>query len=111
MKAFVTILFSLALVLSHLPAFASPVRQLCKNQASCHCDMAACCMKVAGNTPAPKAPAPAQDNSRVQLLAALQTVSSVLQVQPQPYSVASFVPSVPSPADVPLFIRNCSYLI
>ena len=110
-KAIVTILFSLALVLSHLPAFASPVKQLCQSEVACGCGDSACCMKSADSTPAPVAPAPTPDNSRTQLLAAFQAVAHFVLVQPEVAPSHAFLVVPPAPAGVPLYVRNCSYLI
>lgn len=111
MKAFVTILFSLALVLSHLPASASPVKQLCQSAVACGCGDSACCMKSADSAPAPVAPAPTPDNSRTQLLAAFQAVTHFVLAQPEVSAPAAFLPAPPASAAVPLYVRNCSYLI
>jgi len=110
-KAIVTILFSLALVLSHLPAFASPVKQLCQSKTACGCGDSACCVKSADSTPAPVAPAPTSDNSRTQLIAAFQAVALFVLVQPDDVAPSAFLPAAPAPAAVPLYVRNCSYLI
>ena len=106
-----TILFSLALVLSHLTAFASPVRQLCKNATPCGCGNASCCVQASDASPVPVVPAPALDNAHTQLLAALQAVTSLVLAQLETSAPPPFFPILPAPADVPLFIRNCSYLI
>ena len=111
MKALVTILFSLALVLSHLPAFASPVTQLCQSEVGCGCGDSACCMKAADSAPAPVAPAPTPDNSRTQLLAAFQAVVHFVFLQPDVVAPSAFLPAPPALAAVPLYVRNCSYLI
>ena len=111
MTAIVTILFSLALVLSHLPAFASPVKQLCQSEVACGCGDSACCMKSADSAPAPVAPAPTPDNSRTQLLAAFQAVAHFVLVRPEVAVPPAFLPAPPSPAAVPLYMRNCCYLI
>lgn len=111
MKALVTILFSLALVLSHLPAFASPVKQLCQSETACGCGDSTCCVKSADSAPAPVAPAPTPDNSRTQLLAAFQTVAHFVLVQPEAVELSAFLPASPASAAVPLYVRNCSYLI
>lgn len=111
MKAIITILFSLALVLSHLPAFASPVKQLCQSVTPCGCGDSSCCMKSADSTPAPVAPAPTPDNSRTQLLAAFQAVAHFVLVQPEVIAPTAFLAVPPVPAAVPLYVRNCSYLI
>lgn len=111
MKALVTILFSLALVLSHLPTSASPAKQLCPNQTACGCGDSSCCMKPADSAPAPVAPAPTPDNSRTQLLAAFQAVAHFVFVQPAATTPGAFLPAPPAPAAVPLYVRNCSYLI
>ncbi|NBV20538.1 MAG: hypothetical protein EBS05_00870 [Proteobacteria bacterium] len=110
MKAIVTILFSLALVLSHLSAFASPGQVVCQGKNLCGCG-SSCCVKVADTAPAPPAPVPVQNNSRAQLLAAFETVASIVLILPQSSAVVLVAPVSPAPADVPLFIRNCSYLI
>ena len=111
MKAIVTILFSLALVLSHLPAFASPVKQLCQSETACGCGDSSCCMKSADSAPAPVAPAPTPDSSRTQLLAAFQVVAHFVLVQPEVATPNTFLAVSPAPAAVPLYVRNCSYLI
>lgn len=111
MKAIVTILFSLALVLSHLPAFASPIKQLCQSAAACGCGDSTCCMKSADSVPAPVAPAQAPDNSRTQLLATFQAVAHFVLVQPESVAPPAFLPAPPASAAVPLYVRNCSYLI
>ena len=111
MKALVTILFSLALVLSHWPAFASPVKQLCQSVVSCECGNSCCCMKAADSAPAPVAPASAPDNSRTQLLAAFQAVAQFVLVQSVTVPPSAFLPAPPASAAVPLYVRNCSYLI
>ena len=110
-KALVTILFSLALVLSHLPAFASPVKQLCKSATACGCGDSSCCVKSADSNPAPVAPAPTPDNSRTQLVAAFQAVAHFVLAQPEVVAPTPFLPAPPAPAAVPLYVRNCSYLI
>ena len=111
MKAIVTILFSLALVLSHLPAFASPAKQLCQSATACGCGDSSCCVKSPDSAPAPVAPTPAPDNSRTQLLAAFQAVAHFVLVQPEVIAPTAFLPAPPAPAAVPLYVRNCSYLI
>lgn len=111
MKAIVTILFSLALVLSHLPASASPVKQLCQSEGACGCGNSACCVKSADSTPSPVAPVPTPDSSRTQLLAAFQAVAHFVLVQPDSVVPADFLPAPPAPTAVPLYVRNCSYLI
>ena len=111
MKAIVTILFSLALVLSHLPAFASPIKQLCQSATACGCGNTDCCMKSADSTPSPVAPAPTPDSSRTQLLAAFQAVAHFVLVQPEVAAPTHFLAVPPAPAAVPLYVRNCSYLI
>lgn len=110
MKAVVTILFSLALVLSHLTGFASPARQLCQAAKACGCGNTSCCVKTSDVTPAPLAPAPMPDNSRTQLLAAFQVVVQFVLVRPESVPSA-FLPASPTPAAVPLYVWNCSYLI
>jgi hypothetical protein len=110
-KAIVTILFSLALVLSHLPAFASPAKQLCESATACACGDSTCCMKSPDSAPAPLAPAPAPDNSRTQLLAAFQTVAHFVLIQPESVATPHFLPAPHAAAAVPLYVRNCSYLI
>lgn len=111
MKAFVTILFSLALVLSHLPTFASPVKQLCQSEVACGCGDSTCCVKSADSAPAPAAPVPAPDNSRTQLIAAFQAVAHFVLVQPEAVAPPAFLLAPPAPAAIPLYVRNCSYLI
>ncbi|MSU26574.1 MAG: hypothetical protein EXS27_01515 [Pedosphaera sp.] len=111
MKAIVTILFSLALVLSHLPAFASTTKQLCESATACACGDATCCMKSPDSAPAPLAPVPAPDNSRTQLLAAFQTVAHFVFIQPESVAPPPFLPAPPASAAVPLYVWNCSYLI
>ncbi len=111
MKAIVTILFSLALVLAHLPASASPVKQLCQSASACGCGNSSCCVKTADAVPAPVAPAPATDNSRTQLLAAFQAVARFVLIQSDSVAPLAFLPAPPAPAAVPLYVRNCSYLI
>ncbi len=111
MKAVVTIFFSLALVLSHLTGFASPTRQHCQNKSPCGCGNASCCVKTSDTAPVPMVPVPAQDNSRSQLLAVFQTVAGFVLVQPKLSVLPTFLPAPPALADVPLFMRNCSYLI
>jgi hypothetical protein len=110
-KALVTILFSLALVLSHLPAFSSPVKQLCHSETPCGCGDSACCMTKSDSTPAPVAPASMPDNSRAQLIAAFQTVAHFVLVQSKPAETPAFLSTFPAPAAVPLYARHCSYLI
>lgn len=110
-KALVTILFSLALVLSHLPAPASPVKQLCQSATTCGCGDSSCCVKSPDSAPAPVAPAPTPDNPRTQLLAAFQAVAHFVLVQPESVAPPAFVPAPPAPAAVPLYVRNCCYLI
>lgn len=110
-KAIVTILFSLALVLSHLPASASPVQQLCQSKTACGCGDSSCCVKPADSAPAPVAPVPVPDTSRTQLLAAFQAVAHFVLVQPEVVAPSTFLPAPPAPAAVPLYVRNCSYLI
>jgi len=111
MKAIVTILFSLALVLSHLPAFASPVQQLCQAETTCGCGISSCCVKSPDSAPAPVAPASTPDNSRTQLIAAFQAVVHFILVQPEVVVPSAFLPAAPAPATAPLYVRNCSYLI
>lgn len=110
-KALVTILFSLALVLSHLPAFASPAKQLCQSETACGCGNSCCCVKSPESAPAPVAPAPTPDNSRTQLLAAFQAVAHFVLVQSEAAAPPAFLSAPPAPAAVPLYMRNCSYLI
>lgn len=111
MKALVTILFSLALVLSHLPASASSVKQHCQSQTPCGCADSACCVKPVDSAPAPVAPAPTPDSSRTQLIAAFQAVAHFVLGQPEVAAPTAFLPTAPAPAAVPLYVRNCSYLI
>lgn len=111
MKALVTILFSLALVLSHWSAFASPVQQLCQSEVACGCGNSTCCVKSADSTPSPVAPVPTPDNSRTQLLAAFQAIAHFVLVQPEAVATPAVLPAPPAPAAVPLYVRNCSYLI
>lgn len=111
MKAVVTILFSLALVLSHLSVFASPVKQLCQNKTPCGCGDSSCCVKATDATPKPVTPAPAPDTSRTQLLAAFQAVAQFVPTQPAAAAATAFLPLTPAPAAIPLYVRNCSYLI
>ncbi|MBI5802679.1 MAG: hypothetical protein HZA92_18395 [Verrucomicrobia bacterium] len=111
MKAIVTILFSLALVLSHLPASASPVKQLCNLATACDCGNSNCCMKAAESAPAPVAPAPNPDSSRTQLVVAFQAVAHFFLAQPEANTSHAFLAVPPAPAAVPLYVRNCSYLI
>lgn len=110
-KALVTILFSLALVLSHWPAFASPVKQLCQSETACGCGDSACCVKSADPAPAPVAPLPSADNSRTQWVAVLQAVLHFVGTQPESVGPRAPLPAPPAPADVPLYVWNCSYLI
>ncbi len=110
-KALATILFSLALVLSHLPAFASPAKQLCESATACGCGDSTCCMKSPDSAPAPVVPAPAPDNSRTQMLAAFQAVAHFVLVRLEAVPSPAFFPAPPAPAAVPLYVRNCSYLI
>jgi len=110
-KPLVAILFSLALVLSHLAGFASPARQLCEAATACGCGDSGCCMAAADPTPAPVVPAPAPESPRGQLLAAPPLAARL--VTPRPVAQASVAPfpALPAPADVPLFVRHCSYLL
>ena len=110
-KAIVTILFSLALVLSHWPAFASPVKQLCQSEAACGCGDSACCVKSAGPAPAPVAPVPSPDNTRTQWAAVLQAVFHFACLQPESVISHASLPAPTAPAAVPLYVWNCSYLI
>ena len=110
-KAIVTILFSLALVLSHLPAFASPVKQHCQSEIPCGCGDSACCVKSAAPTPAPVAPIPTPDHSRTQWVAILQAVLQIVCFQTESVVPRAFLPAPPVPAAVPLYVWNCSYLI
>jgi hypothetical protein len=110
-KPLVTILFSLALVLSHWVGFASPAQRLCGAASACGCGDSGCCMASADSTPAPVVPAPAPETSRGQLLAALPlAVQFMVAHRAAPASELPF-PALPAPADVPLFVRHCSYLI
>ena len=111
MKALVTILFSLALVLSHWPASASPAKQLCQSAVACGCGDSTCCMKAAESVPAPVAPVPAPDDSRTQLLTAYQAVAHFVRDQPEAVTSHYLRTVTPARADVPLYVRNCSYLI
>lgn len=111
MKALVTILFSLALVLAHLPAFASPVRQLCESPTPCGCGDSSCCVTSPDSAPARVAPVPAADSSRTQLLAAFQAVSQIVLFRAAANPPPTFLPAPPAPVAVPLYVRNCSYII
>ncbi len=111
-KAIVTIFFSLALVLSHLTAFASPVQLICQSGSACGCGASGCCMKQADSAPAPVAPASAPATSQTQqLLAAFQAIAQFVLIQPEAVVRSAFLPAPPVSADVPLYLRNCSYLI
>jgi hypothetical protein len=110
-KPLVTILFSLALVLSHWVGFASPARQLCEAATACGCGDSGCCMAAADTTPAPVIPAPAPESARGQLLAALPFTTQFMPLRPSAPVKDDIFPAMPAPADVPLFVRHCSYLI
>lgn len=110
-KAVVTILFSLALVLSHLSGFASPVVQFCKSPTPCGCCDSSCCISTSDTTPTPLLPAPASDNSRLQLVGIVQPTAALTSLSPAAAAHRQFCALAPVFAAVPTYLRNCIFLI
>lgn len=110
-KALVTILFSLALVLSHWPASAASMRQLCQGAEPCGCGDSTCCMQNPGSETAPASPAPANESSRASILAAVQALGQWFLAPRSPVTLTPHLPVLPVSPAVPLFQRDCSYLI
>ena len=112
MKTLLAIFFSLALLgtqsvfLIGAPA-AKPVSQ-------CACDKCdtSCCKKKAASEsrPVSSAPAPTRAQIEWQLLAAVLTQLVTLPGASKPEVSFRFLPPIPAPA-VPLYQRNCSFLI
>jgi len=85
-----------------------------KSECGCsHCDKPSCCAAKSKPVSQPRAPSPARDESqkRLQLLADMATPLSFSFPAPAaPESIASFAHSL-TVTDIPLYARNCSYLL
>jgi hypothetical protein len=110
-KAVVAILFSLALVLSHLNGFSSPVLQLCQSPTPCGCGDSSCCISTPDTSPTPLLPAPASDYSRLQLVAVVQPIVDFTSLKHELTLRPHFSAPAPVSSAVPAYLRNCVFLI
>ena len=110
-KAAVTIMLSLVLLLAQALGASTVDRPANCVAANCCCADKSCCTPTSDAPQSPGAPLPAGGNVRVSLVAALPTVIAWLLPTPQPSVFNSVVALPPPAAAVPLYVRNCSYLI
>jgi len=85
-----------------------------KSECGCsHCDKPACCAAKSNPLSQPRAPSPARDDSRNRSHLLADRVTPLLFSLPTPAaqeSIALFAPSL-TMTDIPLYARNCSYLL
>jgi hypothetical protein len=109
-KAVLAILFSLALMFAGIPAASACAKTVSKP--CCHCGGKASCCKTTNPQPAGQNPAaPAPRSTQTDFLPAICLAASVPALPPAPGHGSLSVNSIPPTRAVPLFTRDCAFLI
>ena len=110
-KAVVTILLSLVLLLAQALGASAVDRPASCVAADCCSGDKWCCAPASDAPQPPGAPLPTSGNYRVSLIAALPVLIASQLPVPKQSSLTPIVTIPPPAAAVPLYVRNCSYLI